>query len=114
VCLIVVVYSLLGISIRASADFWCSFFRASQECKEFMRQYARRYSSTAIHPEQPSGCIFLQELAKTADHVASRTFYLWRVNVTQVCEHALDEMYHGASNLRNRLQHELAQEKEVS
>jgi hypothetical protein len=31
-----------------------------------------------------------------------------------VCEHALDEMFHGASNLRNRLQHELAQEKEVS
>eukprot|EP00245_Coleochaete_scutata_P013284 TRINITY_DN5365_c0_g1_i1.p1 TRINITY_DN5365_c0_g1~~TRINITY_DN5365_c0_g1_i1.p1 ORF type:complete len:248 (+),score=55.87 TRINITY_DN5365_c0_g1_i1:106-744(+) len=55
----------------------------------------------------------LQEISKTADKAPSRTFYLWYVNLAKVMEKVLNNMFHGASNLRQRLQHELNQEQEV-
>lgn len=55
----------------------------------------------------------LQEIAKSQDHDPTRTFYLWRVNYSSLMEHIIDDMYHGASNLGQRLAHELEQEQEV-
>lgn len=55
----------------------------------------------------------LQEIAKSQDHLPQNTFYLWRVNYSSLMEHIIDDMYHGASNLGQRLAHELEQEQEV-
>ncbi|GBG78397.1 hypothetical protein CBR_g26425 [Chara braunii] len=55
----------------------------------------------------------LCEVAKTADHAPARTFYLWRVNLRQVTERVLEDLYHAAYNLRERLAFELSKEQEV-
>ncbi|KAJ7246343.1 hypothetical protein O6H91_Y428400 [Diphasiastrum complanatum] len=55
----------------------------------------------------------LQEISKAPDHAPSKTFYLWRVNLQGVLLHVLDDMYHAAANLGQRLAHELDQEQEI-
>lgn len=57
--------------------------------------------------------VTLQEVAKTAEHAPSRTFYLWRVSLPGVKRNLLDHMCHAASNLRQRLKHEMEKEQEV-
>lgn len=55
----------------------------------------------------------LQEVAKAPDHAPSKTIYLWRVNYSAVVEHVLEDMFRAASNIGQRLAHELQQEQEV-
>ncbi|KAH8967788.1 hypothetical protein BDL97_03G095100 [Sphagnum fallax] len=55
----------------------------------------------------------VQEIAKTTEHVASKSIHLWRVNMRAVLHQVLDDMYHAASNLSQRLAHELEKEQEV-
>lgn len=55
----------------------------------------------------------MQEIAKTTEHVASKSIHLWRVNMRAVLHQVLDDMYHAASNLSQRLAHELEKEQEV-
>ncbi|GLJ17016.1 hypothetical protein SUGI_0294400 [Cryptomeria japonica] len=59
------------------------------------------------------GYLQMQEIAKSQDHAPSKTFYLWRVNYPNLMERIVDDMYHAASNLGQRLAHELEQEQEV-
>jgi len=56
----------------------------------------------------------MQEIAKTTEHVASKSIHLWRVNMRAVLHQVLDDMYHAASNLSQRLAHELEKEQEVN
>lgn len=55
----------------------------------------------------------LQEVARTADRVPSRTFYLFRVDLARVIECVGTELYRTAAKVRQRLLVELEQEKEV-
>jgi len=55
----------------------------------------------------------VQEVARTADHAPSRTYYLWHINLMQVVEQIGRELYVIASNVRVRLMHELSKEYEV-
>jgi DNA-directed RNA polymerase III subunit RPC3 len=55
----------------------------------------------------------MQEIAKTTEHVASKSIHLWQVNMRAVLHQVLDDMYHAASNLSQRLAHELEKEQEV-
>lgn len=55
----------------------------------------------------------LQEVSKAPDHAPSKTFYLWRVNYPSVVDHILEDMFRAASNVGQRLAHELQQEQEV-
>jgi hypothetical protein len=56
----------------------------------------------------------MQEIAKTTEHVASKSIHLWQVNMRAVLHQVLDDMYHAASNLSQRLAHELEKEQEVN
>ena len=47
------------------------------------------------------------------DLAPSRTFYLWKVHLPAVKLLLQDQLCHAASNLRQRLEHELKQEEEV-
>jgi DNA-directed RNA polymerase III subunit RPC3 len=55
----------------------------------------------------------LQEVARTADHSPSRTFYLWRVDLLRVIDKISGELYRTISKVRARLLHELQREAEV-
>jgi hypothetical protein len=55
----------------------------------------------------------LQEVAKTAERVASKSIYLWCVDNQAVLHQVLDDIYHAASNLSQRLAHELEKEQQV-
>ena len=54
-----------------------------------------------------------QGCSKTVDLAPSRTFYLWKVHLPAVKRLLQDQLCHAASNLRQRLEHELKQEEEV-
>eukprot|EP00897_Mesotaenium_endlicherianum_P001192 jgi/Mesen1/11073/ME000099S10518 len=53
------------------------------------------------------------EIAKSADRAPSRSFFLWYIDLPGVMNNVVDSMCKGASNLRQRLAHELEQEQEV-
>eukprot|EP00249_Psilotum_nudum_P011992 c23514_g1_i1 orf=77-1750(+) len=55
----------------------------------------------------------LQDVAKAPDHAPSKTIYLWRVNYPVMLQNILDDMFRAASNIGQRLAHELEQEQEV-
>jgi DNA-directed RNA polymerase III subunit RPC3 len=55
----------------------------------------------------------LQEVAKTAERVASKTIHLWCVDNQAVLHQVLDDIYHAASNLSQRLAHELEKEQQL-
>ncbi|OAE35426.1 hypothetical protein AXG93_2587s1410 [Marchantia polymorpha subsp. ruderalis] len=57
--------------------------------------------------------VVVQEVAKTAEHSAQKSIYLWNINWDVVKLLVLDDMYHAAGNLQQRLSHELEQEQEV-
>ncbi|KAG6557419.1 hypothetical protein Mapa_000688 [Marchantia paleacea] len=57
--------------------------------------------------------VVVQEVAKTAEHSAQKSIYLWNINWDTVKLLVLDDMYHAAANLQQRLSHELEQEQEV-
>lgn len=57
--------------------------------------------------------VIVQEVAKTAEHSAQKSFYLWNINWQTVQDLVLDDMYHAAANLGQRLAQELEQEQEV-
>ncbi|CAM6128496.1 unnamed protein product [Calypogeia fissa] len=57
--------------------------------------------------------VVVQEVAKTAEHSAQKSFYLWNINWQTVQDLVLDDMYHAAANLGQRLAQELEQEQEV-
>lgn len=52
-------------------------------------------------------------MARTAERVPSRTFYLFRVDLARVIECVGTELYRTAAKARHRLLFELEQEKEV-
>lgn len=55
--------------------------------------------------------LYFQKLVVAAARQAQ--FLLWKVKKQTLCKHVLDEMFHAALNLRQRLAYELDQEKEV-
>ncbi|KAK9908400.1 hypothetical protein WJX75_007290 [Coccomyxa subellipsoidea] len=59
------------------------------------------------------GFLTLQDVPRTADHAASRTFYTWRVDEAAVVRRVGEELLQAASNLRARLHHELDESDEV-
>ncbi|KAF5840075.1 hypothetical protein DUNSADRAFT_17810 [Dunaliella salina] len=59
------------------------------------------------------GFVFLQDIPKTADRAASRTFYTWHVEWEPVSDHFSTNLYRAAGNVWARLQHELAKNKEL-
>ena len=54
-----------------------------------------------------------QDVPRTADHAASRTFYTWRVDEAAVQRQLGGELLSAACNLRARFQHECRQHWEV-
>lgn len=54
-----------------------------------------------------------QEIAKTSEHIASKSIYLWKVNYRAVLYRVLDDLYHAATNLCLRHAHEIQKEQEV-
>ncbi|CAM6048254.1 unnamed protein product [Sphagnum compactum] len=54
----------------------------------------------------------VQEVAKTAERVASKSIHLWCVDNQAVLHQVLDDIYHAASNLSQRLAHELEKEEQ--
>ena len=56
--------------------------------------------------------VSLQEVAKTADHAPSRTFYLWRVDVPRVIARLSKEICKLTLNVKLRLEHERRQAEE--
>ncbi|KAL2652424.1 hypothetical protein R1flu_020552 [Riccia fluitans] len=57
--------------------------------------------------------VCVQEVAKSAEHSAQKSIYLWNINWHVIKLLVLDDMYHAAANLQQRLTHELEQEQEV-
>lgn len=57
--------------------------------------------------------MYVQEIAKTTEHVASKSIHLWKVNYKAVLHKVLDDLYHSAANISLRLAHELDKEQEV-
>jgi DNA-directed RNA polymerase III subunit RPC3 len=55
----------------------------------------------------------VQEVAKTAERVASKSIHLWCVDNQAVLHQVLDDIYHAASNLSQRLAHELEKEQQL-
>lgn len=55
----------------------------------------------------------VQEIAKTSEHIASKSIYLWKVNYRAVLYRVLDDLYHAATNLCLRHAHEIQKEQEV-
>mmetsp|Transcript_14720 Transcript_14720/g.52979 ORF Transcript_14720/g.52979 Transcript_14720/m.52979 type:complete len:399 (+) Transcript_14720:457-1653(+) len=55
----------------------------------------------------------IQEVSRTSDHAPSRTFFLWRVDLARAIENVERELFRTTSNLRSRLLHELARERET-
>ncbi|CAK9225893.1 unnamed protein product [Sphagnum troendelagicum] len=55
----------------------------------------------------------VQEVAKTAERVASKSIHLWCVDNQAVLHQVLDDIYHAASNLSQRLAHELEKEQQI-
>ncbi|KAH8960601.1 hypothetical protein BDL97_05G004000 [Sphagnum fallax] len=55
----------------------------------------------------------VQEVAKTAERVASKSIHLWCVDNQAVLHQVLDDIYHAASNLSQRLTHELEKEQQL-
>ncbi|EIE21445.1 hypothetical protein COCSUDRAFT_43175 [Coccomyxa subellipsoidea C-169] len=60
-----------------------------------------------------AGFLTLQDVPRTADHSASRTFYTWRVDSTAVTRRVGEELLQAAGNLRARLHHELSEHAEA-
>lgn len=54
-----------------------------------------------------------QEIAKTSEHIASKSIFLWKVNYRAVLHRVLDDLYHAATNLCLRHAHEIRKEQEV-
>lgn len=54
-----------------------------------------------------------QDVPRTVDHAASRTFYTWRVDGAAVSKRVGEELLQAAANLRARLLHELTAHAEV-
>lgn len=98
----------------------CRVFRLLQR-KRCMEQ--KQVAELAMLPVQEArevlyrmlkdGYVTLQEVAKTADHAPTRTFYLWRVHLPSVLRGVLDHSCQAASNLRHRLKAEMEQEQEL-
>ncbi|KAL0483626.1 hypothetical protein AKO1_011457, partial [Acrasis kona] len=61
---------------------------------------------TLLYKMLQSGVVLLQEVPKYADHAPSKTFYLWKVNLTEVYKHLIDDMYKTVNNLRARISKE--------
>mmetsp|Transcript_6773 Transcript_6773/g.18176 ORF Transcript_6773/g.18176 Transcript_6773/m.18176 type:complete len:686 (+) Transcript_6773:251-2308(+) len=59
------------------------------------------------------GFVFLQDIPKTSDRAASRTFYTWHVEWEPVSDHFSTNLYRAAGNVWARLQHEMAKNKEL-
>jgi len=55
----------------------------------------------------------MQDIPKTADRAASRTFYTWHVSWEPVSDRFSTNLYRAAGNVWARLQHEMAKNKEV-
>jgi len=55
-----------------------------------------------------------QEIAKTSEHIASKSIFLWKVNYRVVLHRVLDDLYHAATNLCLRHAHEIQKEQEVN
>ncbi|CAK9225296.1 unnamed protein product [Sphagnum troendelagicum] len=55
----------------------------------------------------------VQEVAKTTERVASKSIHLWCVDNQAVLHQVLDDIYHAASNLSQRLAHELEKEQQI-
>lgn len=55
-----------------------------------------------------------QEIAKTSEHIAIKSIFLWKVNHRAVLHRVLDDLYHAATNLCLRHAHEIQKEQEVS
>ena len=60
-----------------------------------------------------AGYIQLQEVARTADHAPSRTFYLWRADHLRVVERVGCDVYRSMSKLRARLRFEQQKEQDL-
>eukprot|EP00218_Dolichomastix_sp_CCMP3274_P007624 CAMPEP_0170134692 /NCGR_PEP_ID=MMETSP0033_2-20121228/2052_1 /TAXON_ID=195969 /ORGANISM="Dolichomastix tenuilepis, Strain CCMP3274" /LENGTH=587 /DNA_ID=CAMNT_0010370261 /DNA_START=23 /DNA_END=1786 /DNA_ORIENTATION=- len=60
-----------------------------------------------------AGYVRLQEVAKSADHAPSRTFYLWRVELLGAVEQLGVDLYRAASNIRGRLAYQMEKEAEL-
>jgi hypothetical protein len=55
-----------------------------------------------------------QEIAKTSEHIAIKSIFLWKVDHRAVLQRVLDDLYHAATNLCLRHAHEIQKEQEVS
>ncbi|KAG0555076.1 hypothetical protein KC19_12G142600 [Ceratodon purpureus] len=55
----------------------------------------------------------VQEIAKTSEHIAIKSIFLWKVNHRAVLYRVLDDLYHAATNLCLRHGHEIQKEQEV-
>lgn len=55
----------------------------------------------------------LQEVARTADHAPSRTFYLWNVDLRRVNDRLCSELHCTVARVRARLLHEVEREADT-
>lgn len=56
----------------------------------------------------------MQKLSVTGGNTKPVSILMWKVNQPLLWEHVLDEMYHGALNLKLRMASEQEKEEEVS
>ncbi|KAG0576372.1 hypothetical protein KC19_5G074800 [Ceratodon purpureus] len=55
----------------------------------------------------------VQEIARTSEHVARQSIFLWKADYQVVLHRVLDDLYHAATNLCLRHAHEIRKEQEV-